>query len=365
VQAALILLGVAAGLWVLYRIERVVLLLIVTTFFAYLVAPLVRFAEQPIAIRGTERSLPRGLAIGVVYLFILGVGCAGVAILLPRATQQIGAAVAQAPEYAASLRAWEQGWAGYYAQSNLPVEVQERIERSVLSTGDAAIEFARGSLMTLAGGLAYLPWLVLVPILAFFLLKDARSFRRAALIALPHRVRLSTRRLLDELNTVVAAYVRAQLLASVLIGSICGTAFALLGVPYAILLGVCAGVLELIPLIGPLVVAVMVVVVAAFHSPMVAWRAAGFLAVLRVVHDYVIYPRLVGPGLHLHPLAVVVAVFVGVELDGIVGLFMAVPTVAIASVVYRHWLETARRRRSVLAACAIEHTRRRARDLPS
>jgi predicted PurR-regulated permease PerM len=337
-QVILIVLAVAAGIWVLYKLQQVLLLMVLTTFFAYLVAPLVRLAEQPIRIAGTGRRLPRGLAIGIVYLVILGVGCTGAAILLPKVTAQIGDAVSQAPDYAASLRAWEQRWTGYYDQSNLPVEVRQRIDRSVLGAGDAAIELARGSLMALVGALAYLPWLVLIPILAFFLLKDAQRLRRAALAALPHRWRLRARRLFDELNTALAMYLRAQLLACVLIGSVCGLAFAILGVPYPVLLGVLAGVLEFIPLVGPFLVAVIAAVVAAFHAPVLALRVAGFLAALRVIHDYVIYPRLVGRGLHLHPLAVVVAVLAGAELDGVVGLFMAVPATAVASVVYRHWL---------------------------
>jgi len=337
-QVILMVLAVATGIWVLYRLERVVFLLILTTFFAYLVAPLVRLADQPMRIAGTERRLPRGLAIGIIYLFILGVACTGAGILLPKVTQQINDAVSQAPVYAMSLRAWEQRWAGYYDQSNVPVEVRQGIDRSLLGAGDAAIEYARGSLMALLGALSYVPWLVLIPVLAFFLLKDAHQFQRAAIRMLPHRFRLRGRQLFDELNTTLATYIRAQLLACVVVGSICGVTFAILGVPYPTLLGVLAGVLEFIPLVGPFLCAVVATIVAALHAPILALWVVGFWASLRIVQDYVIYPRLVGRGLHLHPLAVVVAVLAGVELDGVAGMFLAVPTVAIATVVYRHWL---------------------------
>ena len=236
---------------------------------------------------------------------------------------------------------------GYYEQSNLPLEVRQSIDRSVLGAGNTAIENARASLIALVGTLSYLPWLVLIPVLAFFLLKDAHRFRRAALAALPHRVRLRARRLFDELNVVLAAYIRAHLLACALIGTVCGVVFAILGVPYAVLLGVLAGILEFVPLVGPFLAAVIATLVAAFHSPILAPRVAGFLAVLRVLHDYVIYPRLVGRGLHLHPFVVVIAVLAGIELGGVVGLFMAVPVAAIISVVYRHWLEEPDRPRVV------------------
>ena len=107
-----------------------------------------------------------------------------------------------------------------------------------------------------------------------------------------------------------------------------------------VLLGVIAGVLEFIPLVGPFLAAVIATLVAAFHAPILALRVVGFLAALRLLHDYVVYPRLVGRGLHhLHPFVVVIAGLAGVELGGVVGLFVAVPAAAIMSVVYRHWLE--------------------------
>jgi predicted PurR-regulated permease PerM len=257
------MLAVAAVIWALYRLERVAFLLILTTFFAYLVAPFVRLAERPMRIAGTERRIPRGLAIGIIYLCILAVVSTGAGILLPRVTQQISDAISQAPAYGASLRAWEQRWAGYYDRSNLPLEVRQGIDRSVVASGKAAIEYSRGSLMALVGALSYVAWLVLIPILAFFLLKDAHQVRRAAIKILPHRFRLRGRRLFDELNTTLATYVRGQLLACVLIGSICGIAFAILGVPYPALLGILAGVLEFIPLVGPFVCAVVATIVAA------------------------------------------------------------------------------------------------------
>jgi predicted PurR-regulated permease PerM len=138
---------------------------------------------------------------------------------------------------------------------------------------------------------------------------------------------------------MLAAYVRAQLIACVLVGTLCGIGFAVLGTPYAILLGVLAAALEFIPVIGPLVVAAVAVVLAALHDTNLAIWTAVFLTVVRVVEDYVIYPRLIGRDIHLHPLAVILAVLAGVELGGIAGIFIAVPVVALVTVVGRHWLE--------------------------
>jgi predicted PurR-regulated permease PerM len=338
-RVVLIIVAAATAAWVLYKLERVVLLLVVAASFAYVVAPLVRLAEHPVRIAGRPRRLSRGLAIGLVYLVILGGAAAGTVGLLPTVTGQLGEVVSQAPVYAESGRAWVQGWSRYYERLRLPVEVRQAIDRSALQVGDGAVELARGALFSVVGIVSYLPWVVLVPILAFFLLKDADGLRRSAVSTLPHSVRRRGRALFEELDATLAAYIRAQLLACALVGGVCGIGFAVLGVPYAVLLGVLAGALEFVPLVGPLLAAVVSAALTALHSPLLALGVCGFLGILRIVEDYVVYPRLIRHGIHMHPLAAIGAVLAGFELGGVVGIFLAIPAVAVVSVTYRHWVQ--------------------------
>jgi len=102
---------------------------------------------------------------------------------------------------------------------------------------------------------------------------------------------------------------------------------------------VSAGLLEFVPLVGPFIAAIAAGMVASFYSVNQAVWVLVFLLVLRIVQDYVIYPRLIGHGIHLHPFAIILAVLGGAGMGGIAGIFLAIPAVAIASVGYRHWLE--------------------------
>ena len=335
----LIVAAVGAGIWVAHRLGRIVIVLVLAMFFAYVIAPLVDLVQRPVSIGGRSRKLPRGFAIAVVYLVLAGSLAAAVAAIWPSAAAQIEGAIASGPMYTQSFTAWEHGWTRYYERLRIPVELRHSIDQSVLGAGDAAGAYARGSLLALIGLLSDMPWLVLVPVLAFLMLKDAALIRRTIVTALPHRVQLRGHLLFEELNATLAAYVRAQLIACVIVGVLSGAGFAVLGNPYAVLLGVLAAVMEFIPLVGPLVVAAVAVVIAALHDPMMAVWTALFLTVLRVVQDYVIYPRLIGRDIHLHPLVVILAVLAGVELDGIAGIFIAVPVVALVTVAGRHWLE--------------------------
>ena len=338
-QVLLVVAGVAGGLWVLQRIAGLVFALILAVLFAYVIAPLVHLAEHTVRLGGRPRRLSRGAAIALVYVLMAGTAAGGAALLLPSATEQVDEMISRAPGYTKSILTWEHGWSGYYDRLPMPAAVRRNIDQSVVAMGTAGIDSGRGALLALVGALADLPWLLLIPIFAFFFLKDTVQVRRSVLAALPRRSRLRVHRLFEELNATLAAFIRALLLACVVVGTLCGVGLGLLGTPYPVLLGVLAGVLEFIPLVGPLLLATVASIVGALHAPIIVLWTIGFLGILRLVEDYVIYPRLIRRGIHLHPLAVIVSVLTGAELYGVAGMFLAVPAVAIGSVVYRHWAD--------------------------
>jgi predicted PurR-regulated permease PerM len=340
-RVILTLLAVAATMWIFYALRGVILLLVLAVFFAYLLAPLVEFACRPFPVRGRVYVMPRALAIGVVYLLIIGALALAAALLLPQLDTQITQFAQEAPSYLDLARSRALGWTTSYEEYRLPATVRDAINKSATR----AVEIA-GTYVTEGVGnvliqlLGFLPWLMLIPILAFFLLKDSASFRAIALQTLPQgRWRWRGRELLQDINTTLAVYIRAQLIACLLIGTVCTIGFSLMGVRYALVLGIVSGLFEFIPLLGPLVVAGVATLIASVYSMKQALGVVVFLGILRIVHDYIVYPRIIGHGLPLHPFAVIVAVLCGAALASVPGIFLAIPTVAILSVGYRHWLE--------------------------
>jgi len=283
--------------------------------------------------------LSRGTAVGLVYVVLAGSVSLGSLVLMPSVIVQVSDMIARAPMYSQSLLTWEHGWSKYYERLRIPPELRQGLDQAVLAAGNAAIESARSVLVAGLNVVSHLPWLILIPILAFFFLKDAKNIRRTIVIALPHRLQLRGHRLFEEMNATLAACVRAQLLGCIVIGVLCGLGFAVLGIPYPVLLGVLAAILEFIPLVGPLLLATLSAFLGALHAPVLALWAFAFLGILRIVEDYVIYPRLIRRSISLHPLAVIIAVLVGAGVAGVAGMFLAVPVVAVASVAFRHFLE--------------------------
>ena len=328
-------------LWVFYTLTGILLVIVLAVFFAYLIAPLVELVRRPFRVLGQERELPRVGAIAIVYVVIFGSLSLGTWALLPRLGNQMAEFAKNAPGYLTNARDAADRFNKVFERLNFPPSVRkfasERLTSSINDAGNYVTGEGFGNALHFLG---YLPWLILVPILAFFFLKDADSFKRSALRMLPQgRLRWRGDEFFQDVNHTLAAYIRAQLIACLLIGSICTIAFVLLGVRYALVLGFVAGVLEFIPLLGPLIVAILAGLVAGFDGATKSVAVLLFLGVLRLTHDYFVYPRIIGSGIHLHPLAVILAILAGHELAGVAGIFLAIPVIAVLTVTYRHWLE--------------------------
>jgi predicted PurR-regulated permease PerM len=340
-RIVVILLLVAVFLWVVYKLHDVLLLVVLSVFFAYLVAPLVDLVQRPISISGKERSIPRGLAIGIVYVVLfLGIGFA-IYFLAPQLAAQFPEFKQQATAYFKSITSASERLNQYFMQRRMPEGVVKALNETVLGLIAKGGEIASAAFERTLGLIIFVPWLVLIPVLSFFFLKDADSFRRSVLAMLPRgRLRWRGDEFFEDINSTLAAYIRAQLTACLLIGVICSIGFYFLGLPSPLVLGLMAGILEFVPLVGPLTVAIVAAALALLHSGYgMAFVLLLFLGVLRIVHDYVVYPKLIGQGIHLHPLAVILAILAGADIAGLAGIFLAIPVIAVITVSYRHWLE--------------------------
>ena len=285
--------------------------------------------------------MPRGLAIAIVYIVLFfGIGLA-IYFLAPQFAAQFPEFKQQATAYYKTITGYSDRLNQYFKQHRMPEGVAKAFNDTVLGLIEQGGGIVTAAAQHVLGWVIYLPWLVLIPILSFFLLKDADSFRRSALAMLPRgRLRWRGDEFFQDVNSTLAAYIRAQLTACFLIGAICSMGFALIGLPSPLVLGLIAGLLEFVPLVGPLLLAILVALLALLHSGFgMALIVLLFLGVLRIVQDYAIYPRIIGVGIHLHPLAVILAILAGAELAGVAGVFLAIPVIAILTVSYRHWLE--------------------------
>lgn len=326
------------ALWLLYALRAVLLLLAFTVIFCYLIAPLVEFVEQPLRLGRYKWRVPRVFAVVVVYLLLGSLLVFLFDQVIPLLSEQLSALVDNMPGYARQLYQYSQWITSLPNRYRLPPAWRQSVTEwlNTLLLGVVAwlqIIALRTVRLTL-----FLPWLLLIPVIGFFFLKDAKvvSYKLLASLA-PGDQRYRVAMFLKDVSATLAAYIRAQLTACLIVCVIEGAGLWLLGVPYSLVLAVAAGVLEFIPVVGPLILGLIAILVASFHSWQAALIVGGFLASYRIIHDYVIYPRLISKGVELHPVVVVLAVISGAELGGITGVFLSVPAAALLIVCWRHW----------------------------
>ncbi len=307
-----------------------------STAFAYLIAPLVeRLRRTSTPLFGGRRP-SRTVAVTLVYLAVFSVllpiwGAWGPRIVsqVPNVARTVPRHVTRFVRQVRASERWHERFR-FEAPTRRVVRamtrrVSQSIQEEVREVGAEVVRARR-----------ILPWLLAVPVIAFVLVARWPAFRRSAASALPTpHLQWRTDEFLQQINAVLAAYTRAQSLSALLIGTVCGIGFALLKVPNAAMLGIVAGLLELVPIAGPIAVAIT----ATSLAPHRALLLLAFLGALRIVQDYVVYPRLIRRAMHLHPVAVVLAIWIGAALGGVVGVCLAVPVVGILQMAFRHWRE--------------------------
>jgi predicted PurR-regulated permease PerM len=315
-------------------------MIVLAIFFAYLINPLVELLSKPFE-GSYPRLMPRSLAIGLSFLIVFSVLGVGIYYLAPGISRQARAFVENVPAYTTSVQSAINDMNRRLDRMRINDSVQTQINERINLFLESAGTFVTTILgMSAIYAIVNLPWLILVPILAFFFLKDAHLFKVGLLRVVPvgdWRSRVES--VMADVNNTLKAYTRAQLISCVMIGFICTVGFYLIGNDYALLLGILAALLELIPLLGPLTIAIVATTISGLESGWQALWTILFLGVLRIAQDYVIYPRIIREGIHLHPLAVILSVLAGEQVAGIPGVFIAIPLVALLTVLYKHILE--------------------------
>lgn len=290
-------------------------------------------------VRLLAHVMPKWLAILLSFLTVIGAIVLGFAFVVPILTEQLGEFVTSAPEMGAQLEARLAGVLDWFARRGLLSTTPERavaeVERNVLG---AVENFARGVLgglgTFLSSAVSTLLSVFGILFLAVYFLADARQIEAAALQATPRRYRRDVRDLWNAFRFTLSRYLGGLALSLAIQGALSSIALAILGVPYALLLGVWVAITALIPYLGAFIGAAPAVLLALTVSPTTALLTAGLFFVIQQLEGNVLTPRIQGQAVRVHPILVFLAVIAGGELFGLLGVIFAVPAVAVFRVLF-------------------------------
>jgi predicted PurR-regulated permease PerM len=302
-----------------------------------LLAVVVVYVLNPVVTALERRGVPRAAGAGVVYVLFICVVALAVSLLVPLVTRQVGQVVDHFPTYVADAQDQIRRVAARFGQEpNFRLDADQ--VRNWLAAGDnrqAVTRYLTGLRSFTTSLLSGLIIFVIGPIMAFYLLVDLPRLQRGAMALVPPGRREEMRSLMDRISQAVGGFFRGQLLVALFVGVASSIGLWAVGLPFWLLVGIVAGVFNLVPLIGPFIAGGLAVVIALVGGePLTALWAALVLLAVQQLDNHLISPNVMSRTVQLHPVVVMLALLVGASFAGLFGMLVIVPLVAVAKIVF-------------------------------
>ncbi len=317
----------AAALAFFWLARETITLFLFAILFAYFLAPIVGRLQKPL--RG------RGRAIAIVYVLLIGI-LTGIGFIAgPKLSDEARALSSSLPSLVDRIASGQLiAQLGQHYHWN--GARQDQVQQLLQSHRNDILNYAKSAVSHLAEPAQHIWWLILIPILSLFFLKQGEEIASEAVtLGRSGTERRTIRGFVGDINVMLGSYIRAQIILAGLTLVAYTVVLSILRVPYAIVLGPLAGFLEFIPVVGPAVGAVSVTAIAILAGyPHAVWLIL-FLGAWRLIQDYVSAPRIMGQSLEINPLLQIFSVLAGGEIAGVVGALVAVPVVATLRILWR------------------------------
>lgn len=322
VGAALVLILVAFGFWLFYRFYQVVFILFIAVVMGTVIRPAVLWLYQ--------RGLPRVAGVIFVYLLLLVLLAGFLLLLFPLIVEQSTSIATTVPGYYQSLRAWLfnnpnplLARLNEFLPITLPgLELEKQTGPQVMASAEQALGY-----LTIVAKAVFIAIIILV--LTFYWILDGPRITQSLLLLLPQEKREGIRELISTMETTVGYYIAGQGILCLIIGVMALIAYLLIGLPGVLTLALVAGVLEAVPMIGPLLGAIPAALVAlSIGSDKLIWVIVATI-VIQQLENSLLVPRIMRKAVGVNPFVTLLALFAFSSLFGIAGALMAIPLAAI------------------------------------
>ena len=329
-----IVISVAVVLQLAWLARQVITWILVALFLALALNP----AVEALMRRGVAR---RGLAVGVtVLLTLLGMTAIG-ALFVPTLVNEVRDFADALPGYVEDLTEGE-GRLGFLQEE---YGIVERVERAVREGGAGAVIGYSGTAVAVAKGVVtVIVAAVTIAFLTFFMLLEGPAWVERFFALLPEDAQPRVRRVARRIYRTIGGYVTGNLLISIIAGTASTLVLLLMGVPYAVALGLLVAILDLVPLAGATLAAAIVSAIAFIESVPAGIVVLIFFVVYQQVENHAIQPLVYSRTVQLSPLAILIAVLIGAKLAGVLGALAAIPAAGTIQVVLLEWLDMRRTR---------------------
>lgn len=312
-----------------YAIRETLLVFVIAMFFAYMLSPIVDFvcARLP-------KRVGRPLALAIVYIALIGLLVAAGFSLGSRLVSETQSLATKLPDFFNNPE-----WVSKIKVPGLLIPMRDRVIASIQQPfrtgGKDWVPYLTSAGSKLVSGISVVFFVILVPILSLFFLKDGTEMRESLIKSLTNeRQQALLDSILTDVHQLMGQYIRALVLLSMATFITYVIFLSATGASYIILLSGVAAALEFIPVVGPLTAGAVIIVVTGFTGyPHLLWFVI-FWPCYRLFQDYILSPYLMSSGVEVHPLLVLFGVLAGEQLAGVPGMFFSVPVIATLRVIY-------------------------------
>jgi len=325
--------------YILFLIKSAILPLLIGIIIAYMLIPLVKLLR---------RRMRKIFAVTITYLLFLSIIFVFLFFIIPLVIEQFKIFIAKVPYFLEGITSFLNNFLktnsmlknleNIIGKDLIPSNSQEITQYILSGFNLANINiFQRATSVTITAFNIILNF-VIGPVLGFYILKDTDIIVSTFIKIIPPKYKKHSSILLGKINNVFGKYVRAQLLVSLIVGTLCTIILLILRVDFAILLGFSAGIFNLIPFLGPLAGAVPAALIALYISPLKALLVVVLFIAVHQIDNYFISPNIMKHEVGVHPGLIIFSLIAGGAIFGWLGLLLAVPTVAIIQEVLRYYL---------------------------
>lgn len=341
-RLAWLLLGAVVIALLLYQLRNALLPFIVGGALAYILDPLISWLERRIPWMSSRPELKRVILILLIFLIAAMVVVGALIAIIPPVIGEVRHFIEILPSLIERARGTIESLDAQI-EASLPEEVVVVIHDAAQDMGrlivGAAQVFAARTYGVISQTLSLMFGLAMVPLILFYILKDREKIVEGMLNTLSPEPRKHTRNVIGILNGVFSAYIRGQLILGLVVGALVFIGLWLLGVPFSPVLGLVAGIFELVPVIGPWLGAIPgILVVLATAPEKFIWVALLYLGV-QLLENSLLVPRIQSESLNIHPVMVLAALIVGSELAGLWGVILGPPLAAAGRGVLLYFLK--------------------------
>ncbi|MCD4739328.1 MAG: AI-2E family transporter [Anaerolineae bacterium] len=311
---------------------------------AYLLAPIVSLFEKGLHWVGEHPRLSffkraaRPLAILATYVLGIALVVGFVSLVVPLISQQAQALWMEREtiwEYFAELA--DKSIEQYrLLDPQIQTQVEDALGKFTTTLGKVVQQTVGGTAVAISYTVSLLLAIMVIPFWTFYLLKDSAELASATLRLVPVQVRADLRQMVFLLDSVLSSYLRGQLFLALIIGGASALGYSLLGVRFALLLGLLAALFEMLPNIGPVLTGIVSTLIALMQDPVLALWTALFAVGVQQVENLFLTPRVLGRSVKLHPVLIMVVLVIGSELGGLLGLFLSPVITAVLRDLFRY-----------------------------